>query len=57
MRYIDSHLESTLQLYIHYKNGHLPYQGGVLNQPNRLMEEIMCVGQVYEICSREELPK
>jgi len=35
----------VLELYTHYKNGHLPFPGGVLDQPLWLMSAFDLIAQ------------
>jgi len=38
----------VLGLYRHYRDGHLPYSGGVMDQPAKLMEAFLVVASAIE---------
>lgn len=37
-----------LSMYGHYNKGHLPYEGGILNQPNAIYEAFSMLNQFEE---------
>lgn len=45
------------QMYVHYKNGHLPVRGGLLEQTSLLVQAIAVISGVVEEIQLDELEK
>lgn len=56
IRLIDQEAETYLTFYIHYKNGYLPFSGGILQQPEKIMRAFSYI-EYLEYKTMEEKAK
>jgi len=50
---ITGQSREALSLYVFYQRGHLPTAGGIMDQPNKMMDQIRIIENVVEEVRRE----